>query len=35
MGNFSPEQRGMFFEEFEVGLKIITPGRTVTEADIV
>ena len=35
MGNFLRVQRGMFFEEFEVGLKIITPGRTVTEADIV
>lgn len=35
MGNFLPEHRGMFFEEFEVGLKRITPGRTVTEADIV
>jgi 3-hydroxybutyryl-CoA dehydratase len=26
--------RGMFFEEFEVGLRIISPGRTVTEADV-
>lgn len=27
--------RGMWFEEFEVGQQIITPGRTITEADIV
>ena len=26
---------GMYFEEFEVGQKILTAGRTVTEADIV
>ncbi len=28
-------QRGMWFEEFEVGHKIVTPSRTVTESDIV
>src|SRR4030043_2092813 len=28
-------QRGMWFEEFEVGQQIITPGRTITESDIV
>lgn len=27
--------RGMYFEEFEAGQKILTAGRTVTEADIV
>jgi 3-hydroxybutyryl-CoA dehydratase len=27
--------RGMWFEEFEVGQLIITPGRTITEGDIV
>lgn len=27
--------RGMWFEEFEVGQQIITPGRTITEGDIV
>jgi len=27
--------RGMYFEEFKIGQKIKTPGRTVTEADIV
>lgn len=28
-------KRGMFFEEFEVGQKIVTAARTVTETDIV
>ncbi len=28
-------QRGMYFEEFEVGQQVVTPGRTVTESDIV
>lgn len=27
--------RGMYFDEFQVGQRIITAGRTVTEADIV
>ncbi len=27
-------QRGLYFEEFEVGRSFTTPGRTVTEADI-
>jgi 3-hydroxybutyryl-CoA dehydratase len=27
--------KGMWFEEFEVGQQIITPGRTITESDIV
>lgn len=27
--------RGMYFEEFQVGQRILSPGRTVTEADIV
>jgi acyl dehydratase len=27
--------RGLYFEEFEPGLRIITPGRTITESDIV
>jgi len=31
----STEARGMYFEQFEVGMQIITSGRTVTEADIV
>lgn len=29
------ERRGLHFEEFEMGQKIVTTGRTVTEADIV
>jgi acyl dehydratase len=28
-------QRGMWFEEFEVGQQIISSGRTITESDIV
>ena len=28
-------QRGMYFEEFEVGQTIVSAGRTVTESDIV
>ena len=28
-------QRGMFFEEFSAGQKVVTVGRTVTEADVV
>ncbi len=27
--------QGLYFEEFEIGQKVITPGRTITEADIV
>ncbi len=30
-----PAQRGMYFEEFETGQKIITTPRTVTETDVV
>jgi acyl dehydratase len=30
-----PATRGMYFEEFEVGQKIISVGRTVTENDVV
>ncbi|MBN2503333.1 MAG: hypothetical protein JXB38_21335 [Anaerolineales bacterium] len=30
-----PNKRGLYFEEFEVGTKVITAGRTVTESDIV
>jgi len=28
-------RRGLWYEEFEVGQRIITPGRTITESDIV
>jgi 3-hydroxybutyryl-CoA dehydratase len=27
--------RGLYFEEFETGIRITTPGRTITESDIV
>lgn len=30
-----PARRGLYFEEFEVGQKIVTAARTVTESDIV
>ncbi len=29
------EPRGKYFEEIEVGYKVVTAGRTVTEADVV
>ena len=29
------QRRGLYFEEFEVGQRVTSPGRTVTEADIV
>ena len=35
MGNLLPDQRGMFFDEFDLGQIVITPGRTITETDIV
>ncbi len=32
----SPSQRrGLYFEEFAVGQRVVTPARTVTEADVV
>ena len=34
MTNTSSFNRGLYFEEFEVGQKIITVGRTVAESDI-
>ncbi len=30
-----PAVRGLYFEEFEVGQKMISPGRTITESDVV
>ena len=30
-----PSSRGLFFEEFQVGQKIVTAARTVTESDVV
>ncbi len=35
MAPTTPMQRGRFFEEFEPGERITTPGRTVTESDVV
>ena len=29
-----PAARGMYFEEFQVGQRIITAGRTITESDV-
>ena len=34
MTNIIPAKRGLYFEEFEVGLKVTTVGRTVAESDI-
>lgn len=34
MNSKSPRRLGMYFEEFEVGQKIISVGRTITESDI-
>lgn len=31
----TPPPRGMYFEDFEVGMQLITPARTITAADIV
>lgn len=30
-----PEARGKYFEEFELGEVVISPGRTITETDVV
>lgn len=35
MSPSATEGRGKWFEEFEVGMTVASPGRTVTEADIV
>lgn len=35
MSQLKSGPRGMYFEEFEVGLEIVTTGRTITETDIV
>jgi len=29
------QPRGMYFEEFEVGVSVTSPGRTITETDVV
>jgi acyl dehydratase len=35
MSPATPQSRGYYFEEFEVGQKIVTVARTVTETDVV
>ncbi len=35
MTKLTYQPRGLHFEEFEIGQKVITAGRTITEADIV
>ena len=30
-----PARTGLYFQEFEIGQSIVSPGRTVTEADVV
>jgi acyl dehydratase len=30
-----PQMRGLYFEDFTVGMSILSPGRTITESDIV
>jgi 3-hydroxybutyryl-CoA dehydratase len=35
MSPLPSQPRGMYFEEFEVGQRIISSGRTVTESDVV
>lgn len=30
----NPPMRGLYFEEFEVGQQVHSPGRTITEADV-
>jgi len=35
MSAMAAYNRGKYFEEFTTGLKIVTPGRTVTETDVV
>jgi acyl dehydratase len=35
MSHSQQKVRGLYFEEFEVGMTIITAGRTITESDIV
>ena len=35
MSSAIPAARGLYFEEFEVGQKMLSPGRTITESDVV
>lgn len=34
MESQTAQRRGMYFEEFQVGQRIVSPGRTISEADI-
>jgi 3-hydroxybutyryl-CoA dehydratase len=35
MGAIASQVRGMWFEEFELGLEVVSAGRTITETDVV
>ncbi len=35
MASISTTPRGLYFEEFEPGQRIVTAGRTISEADVV
>lgn len=35
MSNLNSHRRGLYFEEFKVGLRVVSAGRTITESDIV
>ncbi|MEN8243036.1 MAG: MaoC/PaaZ C-terminal domain-containing protein [Chloroflexota bacterium] len=35
MGKQFSDVRGLWFEEFEIGLKVVSAGRTITETDVV
>lgn len=35
MSNNPSRSRGLWFEEFEIGLQVISAGRTITETDVV
>lgn len=35
MNRISPKPRGLYFEEFETGRRVISAGRTLTESDVV
>ena len=35
LANIERHVRGMYFEDFEVGMVLVTPSRTITHTDIV
>jgi len=35
MSEFQQKARGLYFEDFEIGMTIVSAGRTITETDIV